>query len=207
MIPPVIPVQLYVSLAAATQLTNRRAKDVDGDPSSDNLAETFNAVLPSSSSQAENGARQVAARFKPFEMPKSREEIEDEEEKLLHVLAYKFGIKEQKGVPLKEAASFLKEILYSPQNSYDLSEVEKELGLDLIGITLKDFLDAMIDSQSEAAERTSAALRNFLGYPEKQAPNTKSSKIASKEGGFGHRELGDNDGSDNDLGLYTPFKK
>ena len=202
MIPPVIPVQLYVSLAAATQLTNRRAKDVDGEPSSDNLAQTFNAVLPSSSSQAENGARQVGARFKPFETPKSPEEIEDEEEKLLHVLAGKFGIKEQKGVPLKEAAAFLREILYSSQNSYDLGEVEKELGLDLIGITLKEFLDAMIDSQSAAAEKTSAALKNFLDHHERLLHKNASAKVASRE------DKSDHDNHfDNDLGLYSPFSK
>ena len=42
MIPP-IPVQLYVTVAAATELTNRRAKNLDGDSSSDTLAAFLNS--------------------------------------------------------------------------------------------------------------------------------------------------------------------
>lgn len=195
MIPP-IPVQLYVTVAAATELTNRRAKNLDGDSTSDNLAETFNAVTPSTSSQAQNGARQVANRFKPLDAKKSPEEIEDEEEKLLYVLSEKFGLEKPHGMPLQEAAAYLKEILYSPENSYDLGKVEKDLGFDLIGISLRDFLDAMIDSSSEAATRVSLALKNFLEDQERLA---QQSTI--------HEDNPGNNENEPDLGIYSPFTK
>ena len=195
MIPP-IPVQLYVTVAAATELTNRRAKNLDGDSSSDTLAETFNAVTPSTSSQAENGARQVANRFKPLDNQKSTEEIEDEEEKLLYVLSEKFGLEKPHGLPIQEAAAYLKEILYSPRNSYDLRAVEKDLGFDLIGISLKDFLDAMIDSDSDAAARVSTALKAFLNSQEKEFKQTHLSE-----------DLTANPEDDQDPGIYSPFRK
>lgn len=195
MIPP-IPVQLYVTVAAATELTNRRAKNLDGDSSSDNLAETFNAVTPSTSSQAQNGARQVANRFKPLDLQKSPEEIADEEEKLLFILSEKFGLQKPHGLPLQEAAAYLKELLYSPENSYDLGKVEKDLGFDLIGISLRDFLDAMIDSSSEAATRVSLALKNFL-----EAQELSSRQIAVNEVDSSINE------TDSDLGIYSPFTK
>ena len=195
MIPP-IPVQLYVTVAAATELTNRRAKNLDGDSSSDTLAETFNAVTPSTSSQAENGARQVANRFKPLDNQKSTEEIEDEEEKLLYVLSEKFGLEKPRGLPIQEAAAYLKEILYSPRNSYDLRAVEKDLGFDLIGISLKDFLDAMIDSDSDAAARVSTALKAFLNSQEKEFKQMRLSD-----------DFTANPEDDQDPGIYSPFRK
>lgn len=195
MIPP-IPVQLYVTVAAATELTNRRAKNLDGDSTSDNLAETFNAVTPSTSSQAQNGARQVANRFKPLDSQKSPEEIEDEEERLLYILSEKFGIEKPHGMPLQEAAAYLKELLYSPENSYDLGQVEKDLGFDLIGVSLRDFLDAMIDSSSEAATRVSLALKNFLDAQE----------LASQQASVSEDNSSNNE-NDPDLGIYSPFTK
>ena len=195
MIPP-IPVQTYVTVAAATELTNRRAKNLDGDSSSDTLAETFNAVTPSTSSQAENGARQVANRFKPLDNRKSAEEIEDEEEKLLYVLSEKFGLEKPHGLPIQEAAAYLKEILYSPRNTYDLRAVEKDLGFDLIGISLKDFLDAMIDSNSEAATRVSIALKNFLDDQELQFRQAALDE-----------DITTNPEDDQDPGIYSPYEK
>ena len=195
MIPP-IPVQTYVTIAAATELTNRRAKNLDGDSSSDTLAETFNAVTPSTSSQAENGARQVANRFKPLDNRKSAEEIEDEEEKLLYLLSEKFGLEKPHGLPIQEAAAYLKEILYSPRNTYDLRAVEKDLGFDLIGISLKDFLDAMIDSNSEAATRVSIALKNFLDDQELQFRQTALDE-----------DITTNPEDDQDPGIYSPYEK
>ncbi|MBH9974709.1 MULTISPECIES: hypothetical protein [Bartonella] len=195
MIPP-IPVQTYVTVAAATELTNRRAKNLDGDSSSDTLAETFNAVTPSTSSQAENGARQVANRFKPLDNRKSAEEIEDEEEKLLYLLSEKFGLEKPHGLPIQEAAAYLKEILYSPRNTYDLRAVEKDLGFDLIGISLKDFLDAMIDSNSEAATRVSIALKNFLDDQELQFRQTALDE-----------DITTNPEDDQDPGIYSPYEK
>ncbi|WP_420354447.1 hypothetical protein [Bartonella choladocola] len=195
MIPP-IPVQTYVTIAAATELTNRRAKNLDGDSSSDALAETFNAVTPSTSSQAENGARQVANRFKPLDNRKSAEEIEDEEEKLLYLLSEKFGLEKPHGLPIQEAAAYLKEILYSPRNTYDLRAVEKDLGFDLIGISLKDFLDAMIDSNSEAATRVSIALKNFLDDQELQFRQAALDE-----------DIATNPEDDQDPGIYSPYEK
>lgn len=200
MIPPVIPMQLYASVAAATQLTNRRAREVDGDPSSDDLAETFYAVMPSSSSQTKNSTRQVAARSKPFELQQKPDVVEDEEEKLLHVLASKFGLKHERGLSVREAASYLREFIYSPKNTYDIAKIEKELGLDIIGVTLKDFLDAMIDSRSKAAERTSLALKNFLDREASRLKKTTTDKSASDD-----ENSDDNNLDDNDLGLYSPF--
>lgn len=190
MIPP-IPVHLYATVAAAQQMNSRRAKGLDGDSSSEDAVETFNAVNPSMSSQAESGARQVANRFKPANQQKSAEEIEDEEEKLLRLIAEKFGIEKPAGFSLAQAAAYLKAHLFSPANNFDIAAIEKEFGLDIVDVTLADFLDAMIDPESEAAKRVSLSFDAFL----------QRQDVADQRALLDYP-----DATDEELGLYSPFK-
>lgn len=191
MIPPV-PVYLHATLAAATQMNNRRAKQLDGDSSSENLVETFNAVTPSVSSQAQNGARQVAARFKPLNARKTHEETEDEEEKFLHLIADRYGIEHLTKFSSEEAAAYLKSVLSLPGNSSDIAQLEKEFGLDLIEVTLSDILDAIIDNTGDAANRVKHA---FSTFSQKQQNSIQQVQDSLSEN------------PDVELGIYSPFSK
>ncbi|WP_137933945.1 hypothetical protein [Mesorhizobium comanense] len=87
--------------------------------------------------------------------------------KLIERLGEQFGIKRsdyksmtQYGADIKRAVDALKA---KPDSALAIARIEKELGLDKLGVTLDDLVNAAVDPDGKGSEKLDAALKKQAG--------------------------------------------